>query len=113
MSDAQEMVKKMRVAKEDAKPKQERPKFDPEQLKVRLIIAPHRRHQLVMWLVLAFGAFVTILGRDMNIDKPWWLTSLPIVGLGLMICLIPATEEWEYKPWQTRARQYERHQLER
>lgn len=114
MSDTQEMLKRMRSANDkekDGKPKAA--PIDPQTLIVRLIVSPMRRRQLVFWVILAFVVFLTILSRDLNLDKPWWLTGLPIIGLGLMICMIPATEEWEYRPWQTRARQYERHQLER
>lgn len=114
MSDAQDMLTKMRAAKEQSKaPAAAKKTLSPEEMQVRLLVTVHRRRQLTFWLILAFLVFASILGRDMNIDKPWWLTGLPIIGLGLMICLIPLSEEWEYRPWQTRARQYERHQLER
>ena len=112
MSEAHDMLIKMRAAREQqnkAPPKV----LSPEEMQVRLLVTVQRRRQLIFFLVLAFGVFLSILAKDLNVDKPWWLTGLPIVGLGLMICLIPPTEEWEYKPWQTRARQYERHQVER
>lgn len=118
MSDgAQDVLQRMRSAKDKEKDKEPaKDKASPTKagpVGTRLIIAPHRRRQLAFWMILAFAAFLTILSGDLNIDKPWWLTGLPIMGLGLMICLIPATEEWEYRPWQTSARQYERHQVER
>ena len=87
---------------------------DPEGFYPKLLILKLRRRQLRLALVLAFAAFVAILAKDhTNPDKPWWLTCLPITALGLIIGLIPPSEEWEYKPWQARARQYERHQIER
>ncbi len=46
-------------------------------------------------------------------ERAWWLVGLPITALGLMICVIPPSEMWEYKPWQARPRQYEKHQIER
>ena len=113
MSDAQELLVRMRAEKAKEKEKDLPPPTSTEDLAVRLIITPHLRHQLLLLLVLAFFGFMMILARDIAANTPWLLTSLPITGLGLMICLIPATERWEYKPWQTRARQYERHQLER
>ena len=113
MSDAQEVLQKMRASKEAEKDKSAKAAVTTAQLTVRLIVMPLRRRQLVVALALMFVVFVSILARDMTVHRDWLLTSLPIIGLGLMICLIPATEEWEYRPWQTRARQYERHQLER
>lgn len=113
MSDPQEIMARLRAEKEKTKGKKAPPPPSAEDLAVRLLVAPYRRHQLIMWLCLSFCFFLSLLAADLNIDKPWWLTSLPIIGVGLMICLIPPTEQWEYKPWQTRARQYERHQIER
>jgi hypothetical protein len=115
MSDAEELIKRMRAEKEKEKEKAGGPKAPAaaEDMAVKLIIMPHLRHQLTFFLVIAFIVFLAILSRDMAAGTPWMWTSLPIIGLGLMICLIPQTEKWEYKPWQTRARQYERHQLER
>ena len=52
-----------------------------------------------------------LIARDYRKDRAWWLTGLPIAAVGLMIALIPPSEEWEYKPWQARARQYERNQI--
>lgn len=89
-------------------------KGDPDGFYPKLIILRLRRRQLVLALALAFAAFVAILAKAHgHQEKPWWLTGLPIAALGLIIGLIPASEEWEYKPWQARARQYERHQIER
>ncbi len=87
---------------------------DPEGFYPKLLIQKLRRRQLVLALLLAFSAFVAIVAKNYrHDDRAWWVTGLPIAALGLIICVIPPSEEWEYKPWQARARQYERHQIER
>ena len=86
---------------------------DPEDFYVKLRILPQRRRQLVFYTTLAFFCVLALVMRDMHTERPWALTALPIVFIGLMITLVPATEEWLYRPWQAKPRQYERHQIER
>jgi hypothetical protein len=38
----------------------------------------------------------------------WKETILPVVTFGLLLIVLPISEEWEYKPWQSGARQMER-----
>ena len=109
MADTSEMLRKIKEGE-----RRNEKKADPEGFYPKLIILKLRRRQLALALMLAFAAFVAILARDHNHpEKPWWLAGLPIAALGLIIGLIPPSEEWEYKPWQARPRQYERHQIER
>jgi hypothetical protein len=73
----------------------------------RLII--HRSRQiflLVMVIVVAFVFALMIIGNNRN-DFPWYVLVLPISGVGLLFLLIPMTEIWEYKPWQSKARRIE------
>lgn len=85
----------------------------PDDPYVKLIINGQRKQMLIMASVCAFIAFLVILNRSKIEEAPWIVSALPIVGLGIMLTLIPPIEEWEYVPWQTSARQYERHQIER
>lgn len=80
----------------------------------RLIVYPLRRRQLGLAMVIVFWMFVGVLAKHIRSgESAWFVSCLPIFGLGLMITIIPVTEEWEYKPWQAKARQYERHQIEK
>ena len=109
MADARETLKRLKEA--ERRPEK---KGDPDGFYPKLLILKLRRRQLALALLLSFAAFVAIVDKDhWQPEKPWWLTGLPIAALGLIIALIPPSEEWEYKPWQARARQYERHQIER
>jgi hypothetical protein len=77
----------------------------------RLLIDKSRRSLITLAVVAGFAAFCTMIARELNHPSAaWWLPGLPITVLGLMIAAVPLSEKWEYKPWQARARQYERNQ---
>jgi hypothetical protein len=80
---------------------------------VRLIILPGLRRQLFLLMVIAFGIVCYLIARDFHTGKSWWHLAFPITGIGLLLALFPLTEIWEYAPWQTRTRRYERHQIEK
>ena len=84
---------------------------DSEQFCVKLRILKLRRQQVIFAVAVSFITFAILIARDYRKDRAWWLTGFPIAAVGLMIALIPPSEEWEYKPWQARARQYERNQI--
>ena len=110
--DTSAILSRMREQRRGAAPEADKSCINPEDFYVKLVIVKHRRHQLALYTLLLFFAILAIVMRDIHIAKPWLLTALPIFGLGLLTVLIPASEIWEYKPWQTKARQYERHQVE-
>ena len=108
MSDpAKVMLRKMR----DDSPKS-RLKGDPDDFYVKLSILPSRRRVLYLICGVVFVAMAIIIFGDMQLNKHWSLMTLPIILLGLVITAVPMTEDWLYKPWQTMARRYERHQIE-
>ena len=77
----------------------------------RLLIDKSRRTMITVAVILGFAAFCTLIAHELHQPSAaWWLPGLPITVLGLMIAAVPLSEEWEYKPWQARARQYERNQ---
>ena len=106
---AAEILARMREAKKVAAPSQ----VNPEDFYVKLRIAPFRRRQLAVLLTLAFFIMISLINNDTHRDRPWTLTLLPLLFVGLLVTLIPPSEEWIYKPWQAKPRQYERHQIER
>ncbi len=109
---SQDVLDKMK-AERDEKAKTKRESRPPEDYYVKLLVSKQRRRQLVVGLLVASGFIIAIVYNNVLYDRSWVVIGLPITFIGLMICLIPPTEEWEYQPWQTQARQYERHQIER
>jgi hypothetical protein len=110
-SNTDEMLKKMRSDADPARPKG--PAADPGSLYVRLIINKTRRGTLGLALAVGFALLWLVIARDQLAATPWWLTAMPVALVGLPFVLIAPSEDWEYKPWQTKARQYERHQAMR
>lgn len=111
MSDAAEIMNRMKAeAKAKEPPKPPKP---PGDYYTQLRVYPARRK----FLALAFSAFYvfcfSLLVTAMVTKAPWMVTAMPVVIAGLIFCLVPATEDWTYKPWQSNTRQYEKHQIER
>lgn len=79
----------------------------------RLIVFPALRRQLLLLMVIAFGVLCYLISRHIPKAESWWSLALPITGIGMLLSLFPLTEMWEYGPWQTRTRRYERHQTEK
>lgn len=77
----------------------------------RLIIDKARRRLISITVVVGFFAFCALINQEISHPNPSsWMPGLPIVILGLVVTAVPMSERWEYKPWQARARQYERNQ---
>jgi hypothetical protein len=65
---------------------------------------------LTVGLSAAFIVMVLLVAFTWRSPNATWLSmSLPIIGTGLIVTLIPITEDWAYRPWQSSARQYEKH----
>jgi hypothetical protein len=107
MSSSDDMLKKMRDKDKDKTPP------SPEDLYTRLIVY-HQRRSLLTLVSIGFGVFCfALLTTGRRHHQPWLVAALPIAAVGLIIGLVPPTEEWDYKPWQTKPRQYEHHHAER
>ena len=108
---ATEMLARMR----EQKAKAQGPDFvvNPEDFYVKLRIVTHRRRQLALYLAVAFVVLTSLVIGHLAGSRHWGFVALPITFVGLLITLIPPSEEWAYRPWQARPRQYERHQIER
>lgn len=75
----------------------------------RLIVYPQRRNLLFVLLTvlvagMTFAIFQYNVGKFSQNDL-----TVAIVISGALLCLYPIIEEWEYKPWQSKAIQYEKH----
>jgi len=79
----------------------------------KIIIYPHRRNQLYLFLFIAFILFLAVISQKLLAGQNWLILITPVLIIGGLICLIPKTEFWEYKPWQSQPRQIERHQIDR
>ncbi len=86
---------------------------NPDDFYVKLRIVTHRRRQLALYLAVAFVVLTSLVIQHLSGHRHWGFIALPITFVGLMIAVIPPSEEWAYRPWQARPRQYERHQIER
>ncbi len=86
---------------------------DPENFYVKLLIVKHRRRQLALYLAVAFLALLSLIAGHVSGHRHWGFVAMPVMFIGLAISLIPPSEDWLYRPWQARPRQYERHQIER
>jgi hypothetical protein len=73
----------------------------------KLLIDKKKRRVLFLLSLLAFGFITLMFSRSIKAPEPWWVSGLGPVGIGLLLSLFPLTEFWEYKPWQSKTRQYE------
>lgn len=79
----------------------------------RLIISRSLRVLLVAALIVFFSYAFMVVFHDMHAGKHWLVTAIPVAIGGFVLSLLPVSEHWEYKPWQSKARQYEKHQITR
>lgn len=79
----------------------------------QLRVFPARRKLLGIASAGFYTFCFSLLVTSMVTKAPWMVTALPVVIAGLAFCLVPPTEDWAYKPWQSNTRQYEKHQIER
>ncbi len=69
------------------------------------------------FLAVALGGFYILLfsfvATGIATKAPWPVTALPILVAGVLFLFVPVAEEWEYRPWQSNPRKYEKHQIQR
>lgn len=73
----------------------------------KLIIYRSRQVFLILSVIAATGIFLLMIQANDRNQFPWFTIAMPIIGVGLLFLLIPNTEEWQYRPWQSKARQVE------
>ena len=102
MSASQEILAKMQ--------KKSKTEIDPNNFYPRLMI--NRLTRIVLWfaiMLVMVPMTILVFLTHRHADLSWQLMSLPIIGTGLIVTLVPLSELWEYKPWQISARQFEKH----
>ncbi len=73
----------------------------------RLLIYRSRQISLAFLVIAALITFAVIIVQAQVNGLVWWHLVLPLSALGSAFCLVPKTEEWEYKPWQGKPRKVE------
>lgn len=74
-----------------------------------LIINKTQRIRLYFVLIVLLGFSASYLYNMLMRELPWTSFIIPSsIVLGIIL-LLPMTEEWEYKPWQSKPQRYERH----
>lgn len=86
---------------------------NPEDFYTRLTVYPYKRRAMITYLIIAFCLFVSLIFKNTLSGNGWLVILGPVIVIGLVTALIPKSEEWEYKAWQSQPRQIERHQVER
>ena len=90
------------------KPKTYTKEIDKDGFHTRLRIYKARKASLWMYSGLMLFIFGSMVYRHVLLNSEHWsVLVLPIMFFGFLGLLLPPVEEWEYKPWQNKAQQYE------
>lgn len=73
----------------------------------RVIIYRSRQLALLVFVLIATAGFTLIIAQGTINNLGFWAIGAPICLFGGLFILVPPTEVWEYKPWQSKARQVE------
>lgn len=79
----------------------------------KIIVSPYKRRAMMTYVFIGFCLFLSLVFNNLLGGRDWLVILGPVVVIGLIMTLIPKSEEWEYKAWQSQPRQIERHQVER
>ena len=102
--------RKAKAMKEVSKkePRNYTKQIDKKGFYARLIVYKARRASLWMYCSMMLFLFGTMLYRHVLLQSEHWtVLVIPIMFFGFLGLLLPPVEEWEYKPWQNKAQQYE------
>lgn len=91
------------MAKKDAKPK-----AGNEVLYAQLILYPKRKFALLCVFLFYVLLFAMLLQKEIPAGTPWPALAAPIILAGCLWIFFPATEEWQYRPWQNTKQKRER-----
>lgn len=75
----------------------------------RLVVYKGRKYSLAFAIGIVFSIFSVLIFENLLAERGWTVLIVPVLILGLLFVLHPATEEWDYEPWQSSPQQYERH----
>ena len=73
----------------------------------KLLIYRGRQISLAITVVVFIALFTIVLFQGMINKKSWLIFVVPVTIAGFVFVLIPPTEEWEYKSWQSTAEKQE------
>jgi len=74
----------------------------------KLLIFKARKAGLWMYSLTMLVLFGTMIYRHLLLNSEHWtVLVVPMMFFGLLGLLLPPVEEWQYKPWQNKAQQYE------
>lgn len=108
-----EILKQMKAENAKKENAAAKPLTASEELYSRIFVFPHIRRRLALACVVFFVVALNIVLRDYGKGGSWIFTALPLTAIGLLMTLLPPSETWEYRPWQSKPRQYEKHQSAR
>jgi hypothetical protein len=78
------------------------PQFD-----TRLLIYRTRQIFLGIVVCLMTVCFAFFIRAGMEKGSHWIIIGLPLCAFACLLILIPPTEAWEYRPWQSQPKQVE------
>jgi hypothetical protein len=77
----------------------------------KLVINVQKRRRIWLTFPLLFLAMLWLIQRDLLTETHWFAVAIPVMAVGSVALLIPPSEDWRYRPWQSRARRVEQHIL--
>lgn len=85
-------------------------KGDPQDFYPKLLIHKSTRRFVMMSVIFSMLPMTLfVLYHNQNPQITWPMISIPIILVGLLLSLLPMSEEWSYRPWQQEARHFEKH----
>ena len=75
----------------------------------KIIIYKSRRRLLILTVLLAIIAMTAAIAYVNEQEMIWQILIAPAVAVGLLLLTVPASEEWQYRPWQSKPRRVERY----
>ena len=78
------------------------PQFD-----TRLIIFRLRQVALGLIIIVAIASFGNYVQEGLEAGDSWLTILFPLCIISLLFVFFPQTEQWEYKPWQSKAQKVE------
>jgi len=74
----------------------------------KLLIWKARRTSLFLGCVALLLVFASMVYAHITLEGEHWILLVPpIAFFGLLLLVLPPTEEWDYQPWQSSAEKSE------
>ena len=75
----------------------------------RLLIYRSRQVFLGFMVFLVTVGFGVMIREGLEKDQHWIAIGAPLCLIGFAFIFLPPTEDWEYKPWQSKPTMIEQH----